>query len=206
VLYNARAMKRIRRWVFNGLAAVSLLLFLATVGLWVRSFWVAEDLDQFRYWTTATGVEYIRRGFWDGRGRVALYWGSGRTPPATGWTRWIASLSQEKPYLKYRQFSPTNNYPLLSPEKTMTHALGFGYYESPPVGTGNFRGVKRAVTVPFYALAAATSILPLFWVRSRWQRQRRFRDVCKCCGYDLRATPDRCPECGTVPANHKNSK
>src|SRR5438874_1613616 len=42
--YNPPTMRRLARYMLNGLTALSVVLCLATVGLWVRSYWIADAL------------------------------------------------------------------------------------------------------------------------------------------------------------------
>jgi hypothetical protein len=66
----------------------------------------------------------------------------------------------------------------------------------------------RRVGVPWWFLMLASGALPALWCihRARIARasKRQAGGLCPSCGYDLRATPDRCPECGS-PAPTKGA-
>lgn len=54
------------------------------------------------------------------------------------------------------------------------------------------------VTVPWWFLMLVLAVAPARWAqrRRRERREAMMAGRCRGCGYDLRATPEQCPECG----------
>ena len=73
------------------------------------------------------------------------------------------------------------------------NAAGFQY--------GGLRGANGSlynISVPHWFLGVLLMLPPVAWALAERRRRRRpRRGRCATCGYDLRATPGRCPECGT---------
>ena len=57
----------------------------------------------------------------------------------------------------------------------------------------------RGIAFPYWLPAGRFAVLPGARL-CRWLRPKYPAGHCRRCGYDLRATPGRCPECGTMPS------
>ena len=57
--------------------------------------------------------------------------------------------------------------------------------------------------VPYWTLALFVAALPALVLKRALARRRleKNQTLCQNCGYDLRASPERCPECGKVRPN-----
>src|SRR4051812_34567162 len=173
---------RVTRRLLNLLALLSLLLCVATLVLWG---------DSFGSYSSAGWAPSARSGYLLSR-RGELYCTTADDP-----------LGQPHPP-RWRRIRPEQNDGMytvdwrVGPRRVLGFALQrqhVGYYRPDPPGT-----VVWDAVVPYWFLASVTAVLPLALAYTRLRRRRRVAPQCSHCGYDLRATPDRCPECGHVNA------
>jgi len=158
-----------RRRVLTIVSALSLLLCVGTCVLWVRSYWVMDSVGSFR---NAGDIAYLSSL----RGELSLIWSN----HPEHWGQWHY---QAEPLLDLHGEYPSRITPI------RTFAL-------PDPRNPWARGIEVSdwSVVLLLGLAPAGSVLA--GVRRRRHGARRAAGHCPSCGYDLRATPDRCPECG----------
>ena len=204
------------RYIFNTLTVVSLLLLLATVGLWVDSYWLGASLThnsrlpglenrgpQFAGFET---IEIASR-----HGQIILVSAAGLLPyeeeglivirarepdlsnginiNATGSN--VITLGDRQIRGGKLKFGPS---PLRSIglNTELNLFLGFGYARN------KFTN-KNVYSIPHWFLALIFTILPSIWF-IMWRKRRNLPDSpCSNCGYDLTGNETgQCPECGVA--------
>lgn len=87
----------------------------------------------------------------------------------------------------------------MMPSRELVNVGGFRAEEvtMPTIG----QGAIYWITIPLGVVTVITALPPTTWfVWFVLRRRRRSEHICKQCGYDLRGTPNHCPECGELAA------
>jgi hypothetical protein len=189
------------RWLFNLATLIALLFFITTAVFWVRSYFV-EDCWRI----TALGNRYpghswpgdMRRdrravcfGFVHGTWECLLFASRGDTDDLPAGIEYMPEHGGGYPQI-YQITGVPGGWQI----------CGLGYSRSVQQTKWGCRISMVGLLFPSVLPAIGFGFLPARWMLHRRKNMRinarRNRGLCVRCGYDLRATPGRCSECGHV--------
>jgi hypothetical protein len=187
----------------DAVALAFLVAWTASLVLWARSYWVETRIERDD-WRLSDRMEVERRNALAfRRGRLFFTEDSRRT--------------ELSPDLTAEEYARRLNRPGVGRRREWYHQefrppvpwgsrgrWGFTYRsnvkESYATDYGQYTSGSLYVTVPWWTLMTALGVVPVWWLwhlrRDRHNQNLLRAGRCVGCGYDLRATPQRCPECG----------
>jgi len=159
---------------------MSLLLCIAAAVIWVLSYQLTQyvgwsDQRQFYGALSIAGLLRVEHGTYPGRPGFSY-----EQRNEINETLWNEAAARDRRGGVFKQ-------------------LGFAYSYIDYYSNG--KEVRQSIYLPHWSLVAFFGLLSLFKLIALLRRRPHGPGLCAACGYDMRATPDRCPECGGVPAS-----
>ena len=105
----------------------------------------------------------------------------------------------------YAGAEPARPISSFSPPDAFTRFGVHLHHERHPVGARRITLQQTTFALPLWLLFLLTATLPTLALIRHRRRHRDPSNQCPACSYDLRATPNRCPECGHLTARSQAS-
>jgi hypothetical protein len=178
-------LRRLRPLLRRTLPFASLVLLALSIAGWVRSHRVADTITRA-----------------DGRPKHEWRWGIAHFNGDLYFFRtdWEHAAALAFAYPMWRHDDSTVRY-LLNRRVGPLGQYGWHTHQWQTKSDGSTLTV-RIIGLPYWLLVLLFALPPAWWAIG-WKRRRNARrraaGCCTRCGYDLRGTPDRCPECGAIP-------
>ena len=175
---------------------MSLLLCVAVCALWVRSYQRQGWVKWTQCGSSRCHTLLLRN--YPGRLAVEVGWQAADATPLQQGGFTLPPMSAQTGYRSWSGDTPRSTesydaYAMTLPRRPDLHQFAGLAWWADQSYTSSWN-----VLVPHRYVALLAATLPLRWIWLRYCAVRRVRrNACPVCNYDLRATPDRCPECGT---------